>query len=488
LQVDGSRSDYRLDTPTAGFAFTNFIFGAPDASNDNLQPFSFMRDSRNDAGIRLTWNANQYLTLRTGAKYVQNQESSLFILNELFSPAGGYSQFVNHQVNFDVETVDGFAYGDLKFATGPVTHKITAGVGANSYYASQPLDASLKITAGGFNFFNPSVNAAASQAELHTLNSMPAPGQAAQAAAGKQYWLSRMIGDEINITDQWSVIAGVNYATVGSIGQGGGKELSSTRKSAFSPSGSLIFKPIPNLSFYATYIQGLEAGVIAGTTGSGPLGVLPISNPGPQPATIDEQYEVGSKVRLGDLLATVSLFSIIKSSDALVPNPGGTSYMETDAGKERHQGAEFDLSGKATDNLTLFGGLTVFDAKIISQPAAPAQVGQQPAGVSPMMAKMYAEYAIDAVPGLVVTGGIQYYDRQAVSVRSTTSAAVGHIPDYAVVNLGARYTTALYGKETIFRLNVYNLANSNYWATAGGGVTVEGAPLTMMASAEVKFK
>jgi iron complex outermembrane recepter protein len=122
----------------------------------------------------------------------------------------------------------------------------------------------------------------------------------------------------------------------------------------------------------------------------------------------------------------------------------------------------------------------VFQAKITKQPDAPNLVGTEPAGVSPL--KMYAEYAVGAVPGLVLTGGVQYYDRQAV-----TDPATAYIPDYAVLDAGARHTTSLYGRETIFRLNLYNLANANYWAPAGAFAVTEGPPLTLFGSVEVRF-
>ena len=225
----------------------------------------------------------------------------------------------------------------------------------------------------------------------------------------------------------------------------------------------MIFKPIPTFTAYASYQEALENGGVAATTYLG----YPVTNPGASGFALDSQIEVGAKATLGQTLVTLALFDISKVSNIYILKGNSATYS-TD-GREEHKGVEVGISGKVLPNLTLFGGATAMDAKITKMPSTPAYVGQLPSGVSKYMAKIYAEYNIDQFPGLVLDAGVQYYSRQAVANVSTGTQQ--YIGDFAVGNLAARYTTPIYGKDTIFRLSVDNVTNRKYWLspTVPGG-------------------
>ena len=94
------------------------------------------------------------------------------------------------------------------------------------------------------------------------------------------------------------------------------------------------------------------------------------------------------------------------------------------------------------------------------------------------MAKLYGEYAISAVPGLGLTGGVYYTGKMYADNINTDN-----LPAVFTEDVGARYTTNLFVYPLTFRLNVTNITDKSYWLT--GNYT--GDPRRIMFSAQVKF-
>ncbi|MCH3797036.1 TonB-dependent receptor, partial [Campylobacter jejuni] len=74
------------------------------------------------------------------------------------------------------------------------------------------------------------------------------------------------------------------------------------------------------------------------------------------------QYEVGLKYQPTgvDALFTVSAFDI-RQRDALVPDTFGFNTQE---GRIRSRGLEFEARGQVTNNLELIAALTLLDTKV----------------------------------------------------------------------------------------------------------------------------
>lgn len=81
------------------------------------------------------------------------------------------------------------------------------------------------------------------------------------------------------------------------------------KKSAVTPSVSLVYKPIENLSLYTSYMEGFEQGGVAGDSygGYAVVNAKTVMDP-----LTSEQIEVGAKLTLGDTLLTAALFDIDK--------------------------------------------------------------------------------------------------------------------------------------------------------------------------------
>ena len=80
-------------------------------------------------------------------------------------------------------------------------------------------------------------------------------------------------------------------------------------KKVVTPSISLVYKPVENLSLYTSYMEGFEGRSVAEDEYSG----YAVVNAGNMSKPLEsEQIEIGVKLSLGDTLLTAALFEINK--------------------------------------------------------------------------------------------------------------------------------------------------------------------------------
>ena len=190
-----------------------------------------------------------------------------------------------------------------------------------------------------------------------------------------------------------------------------------------------------------------------------------------------EQYEIGAKAELGGSLVTVALFDIDKPYDYLT---SASTYARN--GRERHRGIELTTSGKVTNKLTLMGGVTLLDAKVHDTDAlqtdGSSMEGNKPVAVPEVMAKVYGEYAISAVPGLTATAGVYYTGSQYIDTDNNYK-----LPSYTIGDIGARYELNQFKTPVTLRMNVKNVTDKDYWLSP----YYLGSPRTVAFSVETKF-
>jgi iron complex outermembrane receptor protein len=242
-------------------------------------------------------------------------------------------------------------------------------------------------------------------------------------------------------------------------------------KSAITPVGGLVVKPWKQVSLYTNYIEALIQGGTAPQSGaSGPL-----ANGGQAFAPYkSKQYEIGAKYDQGNIGGTLALFRITEPSAYVV----GNVYAED--GQQRNQGIEFTSYGEITKNVRLLGGLTWIDA-VNTRSGSPAFNGKKVIGVPDTLINLGVEWDVTALRGLTLDGRLVYTGSQWADGGNTES-----IPSWTRVDLGARYALPISDKLLTIRANVENVANKNYWASAGGApgfdYLVLGAPRTFLLS------
>jgi iron complex outermembrane receptor protein len=103
----------------------------------------------------------------------------------------------------------------------------------------------------------------------------------------------------------------------------GGLRDSSDNKNALTQDVGLVVKPVPGLSLFASRIEGLQKGPTV------PLAPSPINFGAVFAPFQSTQYEVGGKLAIGDMDASLTAFQIKQPTAYAVPidlaNPGAGS-------------------------------------------------------------------------------------------------------------------------------------------------------------------
>lgn len=239
---------------------------------------------------------------------------------------------------------------------------------------------------------------------------------------------------------------------------------------SWSPSAGLVFKPTETLSFYGTYIEGLEEVAPAPNTSANFGDVL-------EPA-VSEQYEVGMKSEMASgVMLQVAGFRINRSS-AFV-DPADNIYKM--AGQSRYQGIEASLTGELTRELSIYLTAQYLDA-VIRNSAQAALIGKTPENTPERTLSAYLQYRPSSIPGLSIGGGAFH-----VGERPVNSLNQGMVPGHTLLSASVGYTFENVAKGLTLQLTGDNLANKDYWAGAGGNSVTIGAPRTVKLTARVRF-
>ncbi|MFP3496768.1 TonB-dependent siderophore receptor [Pseudomonas sp. SIMBA_059] len=290
----------------------------------------------------------------------------------------------------------------------------------------------------------------------------------------RQYGL--FVTDRIRFNEQWQTILGGREVRLDEQAfDSDGNPARHTQQSVFLPQASLIYKPIESLSLYTSYSKGLSLG------GSAPWFATNADET--LAPTTSRQIEAGVKYDWRRISFAAAVFQTRQAYQYAKPENGQFTYVQQ--GRQQNTGLELSANGWATDRLQIATSVAAIRARVNGS-GTPAYEGHQAINVPKLRASVYADYALPWVNGLAVLGGVQYSAKKYAN--RSGNVEVG---DYAVVNVGSRYTTRLDGYETVFRLSVDNLFDKRYWRDAGeylgDDYLFQGAPLTARLSASVNF-
>ncbi|VXD03262.1 Ferrichrome-iron receptor [Pseudomonas sp. 9AZ] len=444
---------------------------AKDLDNDKLysQKWAFSDSEHDRVGSRFNWRLDDVFTLRGALSYSKYTEEYTYTGPTVYS-AGNYTQPLYAFAPVENEETSGYLFLDAAFATGAIEHKTTLGYQGNVARVRNYED---HIPYPGPQY----IDVVGTPTPFNQTPQVDKPGYS--IGNGDQRLSSRtqsdnfLIGDVITLNEQWSSILGLTHTTIKTYSNdfiwaeafGYGETTSDYKESETSPNVSLIYKPVPWLTTYASYIEGLQAGGIAPSTAlNAGQAMAPL---------VSEQYEVGVKATVGETLLTLALFNIDKPNT--YTNGAGVFVQD---GRQENNGLEFGITGKVLPELTLVGGVTLLDPQVKDSGAA-ASEGQKPTDVASQLAKLYAEYDINAVPGLALTGGTYYTGKQYSDEANQHS-----LPSFTTFDAGARYRAQLSSDNTLtLRTNISNLANKEYWLSSH----YLGAPRTLTFSAQLEF-
>lgn len=466
VELIGTYFDYKQNGVPAAWS-TSGNFQYPAAPNVDLlwsQPWTYQTLETSKIGGNVKWDLNEIFTLRGAYRHAEYDDQNLTAFNNI-QPNDTYTQLTQTRAPRTLVGDSAYAFLDAHFDTYFVDHRLTFGFyGDRNIWLEHPDEQAAVSVPGNFSLITPIY----ALQPLNIVGTQPAFKDTAVSNT------NFVLGDILKFNEYWSAMVGANYATVNESDWNtpGRPPSFQYNKSAVTPSASLLFKPTPWVTTYATFIQSLEEGAIVPNSGS-----VIYTNAGQILApVISDEYEIGAKATLGGMFVTAALFQINKANDYSINNGNGTNTFKQD-GREVHKGVELVATGNIMEGLRLFGGVTVFNAAV-EQTSDPTLIGKQPANVSEQMLKAYAEYDIPYVPGLTLTGGAYYTSSFYADAANTQP-----LPGVIIGDVGLRYTTKIEGQPLTMRVNVTNVANKSYWLNSN----YEGDPRRIAFNFETKF-
>jgi iron complex outermembrane receptor protein len=292
------------------------------------------------------------------------------------------------------------------------------------------------------------------------------------------------IGDTIRFTDAWAARLAVSQDWF-HVDNYNAKAVEQPEYAdrGLSPTASLMYKPQSNMTIYATFASSLQAGDLA-PTGTNP----PLVNAGQSlPPYRSKEYEVGYKASLAKIDFTAALFRIQRPFANV--NPADNAFEIS--GLQVNRGLELSAVGEVISGLTVYGGVTLLDAKLEDTPLTSTN-DKIYVGAPKVKGNTLFEYHFPTVQGLVAS-----FDWQFSGPRAANDTNSFFVAGYNLFDVGARYTSTILTKNVTWRLAVDNLADKHYWSTVapsnltgantGNLLAHFGSPRTVLASASIDF-
>ena len=289
--------------------------------------------------------------------------------------------------------------------------------------------------------------------------------------------------DQIIINPQWELVLGlrhdrfdVDYTDLATTNQPNRNEKLNVTDNKISPRAGLIFKPLENLSLYASYSQSFvpRAGDQFNMGGS-----LSQVNLSPEKFI---NHEVGAKFDVSPELSLTAAVYKLQRENMAVPDPNIQETIIIDG--QETKGLELGVSGKVSSKWSMFGGYALQDAKITddydrgdNRVSAGAQSAQTPRQTF----SLWNRYQFNEVWGAAI-GVISRSEMFAAIPTATTSTI---LPGYT------RIDAAIYGqftKNLRLQVNLENLTNKEYALSAHNNNNIlPGSPLAGRATLIYNF-
>jgi iron complex outermembrane receptor protein len=448
-----------VDAPTRPFVVASGIQvpSAADGRRNVTQSWGWWKSFDQSALLHAEYDVNSNVTVFGDVGGAKTDVARLSDQTPSILDSAGDTRSTPQNWQFQVNRWSADTGVRAKFDTGPIKHNVAL---QTSLYQDRLAQASNSGTAILSNLYSPIASPEQNIATPSRVPKVSSSRLVGVALADTLSMLNRRVELTVGVRQQQIESDNFNVST--------GAKTTSYDKGAVTPLAGIVFKPVRNVSLYANYIEGLSRGDIAPATASNAGQVF-----APYKA---KQEEVGVKFDYHNVMATLAAFRITKPSGQLY----GAVY--TVDSEQRNQGLELTVAGEPVKGVRVLGGATLLDAELTKTNSA-ATVGNRPVGVPRWTANIGTEWDPPWVRGLTLTGAVNFTSNEYVDQANTQS-----VPSWTTFDLGARYTTAIYGKSTTFRAGVLNVFDRRYWSgVASYGTISLGAPRTLFASATVDF-
>ena len=343
-------------------------------------------------------------------------------------------------------------YGSARFDTGPFGHSLVIGVNADgkrtdAHFGTAP--------AASIDIFEPVYGNDGPTGAFNNTNVMT------------ERWMAGVFAqDAIEIVDGLTLVGGARYDYYEETQDNNGVSPQDRIDHVVSPHGGVVYRPIEQLSVYATYAESFQSSGFTQT----PDGSIIEPQRG-------ELYEAGVKLAFFDERLMLNLAAFDQRRTNVPVSVGGGFSVAT--GKVRSRGVEFDVTGEIAPGWTMIGGVSAIDAEILKD-ANPAAIGKDPANVPELTASLWTAYTIQEgdFRGLGAGIGAQY-----VGTREGNNTNSYSLDDYV------RFDASLsYRFETFtLRAKVNNITDEEILISQGGNFLFPGEPRSFLLSGEIRF-
>lgn len=449
---------------------------APDASHNYGQDWTYSESEDTFGMVRGEWDLNESWTayLAGGARHTREHGTygtPVLVGNSGTATLGG-SDIVHGEDNTS------FSAGlNGRLQTGPVSHQIA--LGANTMWTqAENAYTFYRSTTGNTNIYNTGKLPRPTDVSM-TGGDMGDPG-----VTGKTRNRSIALSDTLGLFDDRLLLTyGVrrqqlrveNYTYDGTTLNGvanpandGSRNGPAYVKSVTTPVYGIVFKATDSVSLYANRIEGLAQGPTA------PANVVNAGEMFPPGRT--KQLEAGIKLDKQTYGANLAVFRIEKPSDGYTL---GNRFIRD--GEQVNKGIELSVFGEPIDGLRLMAGgtrMTSEQKKTLNG----TNDGNHAIGVPTFQLNASVDWDVPGVPGLALNARMLRTGGQFVDAANNLS-----LPTWNRFDAGARYKLKVSDKDLTLRVNVENITDKNYWASANGGYMTQGDPRLVKFSGTIDF-
>ncbi|SEL89073.1 TonB-dependent receptor [Acinetobacter sp. DSM 11652] len=456
LDAYSTKDDRKGGSPAmVSFATLGKVLDAPDGRSNYL-PNLWGKQSANYVGLSSEYKLLENLKVIAGIGTAeQKYQGHLFGTRLVVTDETGNANSQYYHVKMNQRNTTANLGLEGAFYTGDIHH--TVGLRADYLHRDTNMHSKAGETKFVTNLYNPS-------------NAGFMPSVLAISQTADNDYISYSLTDQISmLNDKLQFILGARYQEIDINNPTNPKNNYSENK--LSPSLGIVVKPWgEDISLYASYVEGLSQGNTVTTETDVNFGktFAPFQT---------KQYEVGAKYQHGSWLHTLAAYQIEKPStitEVYATPINGSTQITTDGGETTSKGLEYGFSGNVTDDVIIWGNLAYIDAEYTKGMSGKVELsGNTVEGQPEFTAGLGIEYKLP-VDGLSVNARANYVYSQYLNNTNTLE-----LPDYTLLDIGAKYTTNLGGVDTTFRANIDNVTDEKYWAGVfNSGFTTLGAGRT----------
>ncbi|WP_434679471.1 TonB-dependent siderophore receptor [Pseudomonas sp. R1-18] len=441
---------------------------APDASKNYGQDWTYAETEDTFGMARGEWDLSENWTayLAGGAKHTR--ETGVYGTPVLVDGSGN-ATISGSEIPHNEDNVSFMAGLNGRLLTGPVSHQIS--LGATTIWTQQE-NAYVFYAPSSTNIYNPS-KLPTPTAQTITGGEMGDPG-----VTGKTRNRSIAISDTLGFFDDSLLItAGLrrqqlrveNYSYDGtSFDDSDGSRKDLYDEGITTPVYGIVYKPTNTVSLYANRIEGLAQGENAPIEASNRNDVFA---PGRT-----KQLEAGIKLDMQSFGANLAVYRIERPTDGYLQD--GVFVRD---GEQVNKGIELSVFGEPVEGLRLMAGGTRMTSEVNGTQGG-TNDGNHAIGVPTFQLNASVDWDVPGLEGVALNARMLRTGGQYADAANNLS-----LPTWNRFDAGARYKLKLAEKDLTLRVNVENISNKNYWASANGGYLTQGDPRLVKFSGTIDF-